>query len=54
VQKAREMGQLGDSANRPSKMILELWNLNTARMSEAATLEALRAGKMPEPPLKRP
>jgi hypothetical protein len=35
-------------------MILELWNLNTARMSEAATLEALRAGKMPEPPLKRP
>ena len=54
VQKAREMGQLGDSANRPSKMILELWNLNTDRMTDAATLEALRAGKMPDPALKRP
>ena len=54
VQKAKEQAQLGDNANRPSKMILELWNLNVERMSDAGTLEALRAGKMPEPPLKRP
>jgi hypothetical protein len=54
VQKAREQAQLGDSADRPSKMILEMWTLNTERMTDAATLEALRAGKMPKPPLKRP
>ena len=54
VQKARAQAQLGDGADRPSKMILEIWNLNTARMTEPATLEALRAGKVPEPPLKRP
>ena len=54
VQKAREQTQLGDKADRPSKMILELWNLNTDRMTDPATLDALRAGKMPEPPLKRP
>ena len=54
VQKACEQAQLGDSADRPSKMILEMWNLNTERMAEPATLEALRAGKVPEPPLKRP
>ena len=54
VQKAKDQAQLGDKADRPSKIILELWNLNTDRMTEASTLEALRAGKMPEPPLKRP
>jgi len=54
VQKAKDQAQLGDKADRPSKMILELWNLNTDRMTDAATLDALRAGKMPEPPLKRP
>ena len=54
VQKAREQAQLGSNADRPSKMILEMWNLNTERMAEPATLEALRAGKVPEPPLKRP
>jgi len=54
VQKAKDQAQLGDKANRPSKMILELWNLNTERMTDTATLEALRAGQMPEPPLKRP
>ena len=54
VQKAREQAQIGDKADRPSKMILEMWNLNTDRMTDAATLEALRAGKMPSPPLKRP
>ena len=54
VQKAREQAQLGSNADRPSKMILEMWNLNADRMTEPATLEALRAGKVPEPPLKRP
>ena len=54
VQRAREQAQLGDSADRPSKMLLEIWNLNTDRMTEPATLEALRAGQVPEPPLKRP
>ena len=54
VPKAIAQAQLGDKADRPSKMILELWNLNTERMTDAATLDALRAGKMPEPPLKRP
>jgi hypothetical protein len=54
VQKAREQAQLGGDADRPSKMILEMWNLNTDRMTEPATLEALRAGKVPVPPLKRP
>ena len=54
VQKAREQAQVGDKADRPSKMILEMWTLNTERMTDAATLEALRAGKMPKPPLKRP
>ena len=54
VQKAREQGQLGDKADRPSKIILEFWNSNTERMTDAATLAALRAGKVPEPPLERP
>lgn len=54
VQKARQQAQLGGSADRPSKMLLEIWNLNTDRMADAATLEALRAGQMPSPPLKRP
>ena len=54
VQKAKDQAQLGKKADRPSKMILEIWNLNTERMTEVATLDALRAGKMPEPPLKRP
>ena len=54
VQKAREQAQVGEKADRPAKMILEIWKLNTGRMTEPATLEALRAGKVPEPPLKRP
>ena len=54
VQKAKDQAQLGNKADRPSKMILDIWNLNTERMTDAATLDALRAGKMPEPPLKRP
>jgi hypothetical protein len=35
-------------------MLMEMWSLNVDRMSEPATLEALRAGKMPDPALKRP
>ena len=54
VQKAKELAQAGDKASRPSKMLLELWSLNTDRMTDDATLKSLRAGKMPEPPLKRP
>lgn len=54
LQKAREQAQLGESADRPSKMILELWDLNPDRMTDPATLDALRAGKVPNPPLKRP
>ena len=54
VQKAKDQAQLGEKADRPSKMILEIWNLNAERMTDPATLDALRAGKMPEPPLKRP
>ena len=54
VQKAREQAQVGDGADRPSKMILEIWNLNADRMTDVATLEALRTGQMPSPPLKRP
>ena len=54
VQKAKEQAQIGDKADRPSKMILKMWNLNTDRMSDGATLEALRSGKMPNPPLQRP
>ena len=54
VQKAREQAQLGDKSEKPSKMILEMWSLNTGRMTDAATLDSLRAGKMPNPPLKRP
>ena len=54
VQKAKDQAQLGDKADRPSQMLLEIWSLNTKRMTEAATLDALRMGKMPEPPLKRP
>lgn len=54
VQKAKEQAQVGDKGERPSKMILEMWSLNTDRMTDGATLEALRAGKMPNPPLKRP
>ena len=54
VQKAKDQAQIGDKSDRPSKMILEIWNLNAERMTDPATLDALRAGKMPEPPLKRP
>ena len=54
VQKAKEQAQLGDKTDRSAKMILGLWTLNADRMTDVATLDALRAGKMPEPPLKRP
>ncbi len=44
----------GDKTEKMSKMLMEMWSLNTARMSEAATLDALRKGEMPDPALKRP
>ena len=44
----------GDKTEKMSKMLMEMWSLNTPRMSEPATLEALRKGEMPDPALKRP
>jgi hypothetical protein len=55
LSQAKAKGNLsGDKTEKMSKMLLEMWNLNTARMSEPATLDALRKGEMPEPALKRP
>ncbi|NDC80228.1 MAG: hypothetical protein EB090_03000 [Verrucomicrobia bacterium] len=55
VDQAKTKGNLsGGKTEKMSKMLLEMWNLNTERMSEPATLEALRAGRMPDPALKRP
>jgi hypothetical protein len=52
---AKAKGNLsGDKTEKMSKMLMEMWSLNTPRMSEPATLEALRKGEMPEPALKRP
>ena len=52
---AKAKGNLsGDKTEKMSKMLMEMWSLNTARMSEAATLDALRKGEMPDPALKRP
>ena len=44
----------GDKTEKMSKMLMEMWSLNTPRMTEPATLEALRKGEMPDPALKRP
>ena len=52
---AKAKGNLsGDKTEKMSKMLMEMWSLNVDRMTEPATLEALRAGKMPDPALKRP
>lgn len=52
---AKAKGNLsGDKTEKMSKMLMEMWSLNTPRMTEPATLEALRKGEMPEPALKRP
>ncbi|NCY22099.1 hypothetical protein EBX31_09105 [bacterium] len=47
-------GLSGEKTTKMSKMLMEMWSLNVDRMTEPATLEALRAGKMPDPALKRP
>ena len=55
LSQAKANGNLsGDKTEKMSKMLLEMWNLNTARLSEPSTLDALRQGKMPDPALKRP
>jgi len=55
LSQAKAKGNLsGDKTEKMSKMLMEMWSLNTPRMSEPATLEALRKGEMPEPALKRP
>ena len=55
LNQAKAKGNLsGGRTEKMSETLMEMWNLNTARMTEPATLEALRQGKMPEPALKRP
>jgi len=55
LSQAKAKGNLsGDKTEKMSKMLMEMWNLNSARMTEPATLDALRKGEMPEPALKRP
>jgi hypothetical protein len=55
LDQAKAKGSLsGEKIDKMSKMLMEMWSLNVDRMSEPATLEALRAGKMPDPALKRP
>jgi hypothetical protein len=55
LSQAKAKGNLsGDKTEKMSKMLMEMWSLNTPRMSEPATLDALRKGEMPEPALKRP
>jgi len=55
LNQAKAKGNLsGEKTEKMSKMLMEMWSLNVDRMSEPATLEALRAGKMPDPALKRP
>ena len=55
LSQAKAKGSLsGDKTEKMSKMLMEMWSLNTPRMIEPATLDALRKGEMPEPALKRP
>ena len=55
LSEAKAKGNLsGDKTEKMSKMLMEMWSLNTPRMTEPATLDALRKGEMPEPALKRP
>ena len=55
LSQAKAKGSLsGEKTEKMSKMLMEMWSLNTPRMTEPATLEALRKGEMPEPALKRP
>ncbi|NBU68388.1 MAG: hypothetical protein EBS49_01990 [Verrucomicrobia bacterium] len=52
--KAKTQAGLGEASQKPSKMLMEILSLNQDRWGDPATLDALRAGRMPEPPLKRP
>lgn len=55
LSEAKAKGNLsGNNTEKMSKMLMEMWSLNTPRMTEPATLEALRKGEMPDPALKRP
>jgi len=55
LSQAKAKGSLsGDKTEKMSKMLMEMWSLNTPRMTEPTTLDALRKGEMPEPALKRP
>jgi hypothetical protein len=55
LSEAKAKGNLsGKNTEKMSKMLMEMWSLNTPRMTEPATLDALRKGETPEPALKRP
>jgi len=55
LSQAKAKGSLsGEKTEKMSKMLMEMWSLNTPRMTEPSTLDALRKGEMPEPALKRP
>ena len=55
LSEAKAKGNLsGDKTEKMSKVLMEMWSLNTPRMTEPATLDALRKGEMPDPALKRP
>ena len=55
LSQAKAKGSLsGEKTEKMSKMLMEMWSLNTPRMTEPATLDALRKGEMPDPALKRP
>jgi hypothetical protein len=55
LSQAKAKGNLsGGKTEKMSETLMEMWSLNTPRMTEPATLEALRKGEMPEPALKRP
>ena len=55
LSEAKAKGNLsGDKTEKMSKKLMEIWSLNTPRMTEPATLEALRKGEVPVPSLKQP
>jgi hypothetical protein len=55
LSEAKAKGNLsGDKTEKMSKKLMEIWSLNTPRMTEPATLEALRKGEVPVPALKQP
>ena len=55
LSEAKVKGNLsGDKTKKMSELLMDMWSANTSRMTEPATLDALRKGKKPDPALKRP